>query len=312
MTGQNPTPMPPRRPAPGSLGTLRDAVRYLALTFREAELETPELDARRLVLDTLLLDATALLREPERPLRPDEQERISLTQARRLAREPVSRILGKRAFHGLDLEIAPATLDPRPDTETLVDGALQLIAEGRVPGGSAPRILDIGTGSGAILVALLRELPNATGVGTDISEAALEVAELNAARHGLTGRAMFERRSWLDGVTGPFDLVVSNPPYIPTSELAGLEPEVAHFDPPGALDGGPDGLVAYRAIAMELKRIMTPGGWVAVEVGAGQSKDVAALLTARLGGGSNDASNRTRTWYDLAGIPRCVAREARA
>ncbi|MGD9804581.1 MAG: peptide chain release factor N(5)-glutamine methyltransferase [Hyphomicrobiaceae bacterium] len=292
--------------------TLRDAVRSLAGAFHAAGLETPDLDARRLVLEILSLDGTALLRKPDRPLDAKEQQRLAEARIRRLGREPVSRILGTRAFHGLDLEIAPATLDPRPDTETLVDGILKLVAEGRVPGGDAPRILDIGTGSGAILIALLHELPKASGFGTDISAPALAVAERNAARYGVSGRSRFKRTSWLDGIDSRFDLIVSNPPYIPTRDLPALEPEVALFDPEAALDGGLDGLVAYRAIANGLRGCIAPGGWVAVEVGVGQSDDVTAILANCLRNGLDHDDGSAHVWYDLGGIARCVAREARA
>lgn len=303
---------PVTSPASSPPETLRDAVRRLAAAFREAGLETPDLDARRLVLDTLSLDGAALLREPDRHLDTDEQQKIAAVQARRLDREPVSRILGMRAFHGLDLEISPATLDPRPDTETLVDGVLRLVADGRVPGGDAPRILDVGTGSGAILIALLHRLPKATGLGTDISDEALAVAGRNAARHGLAERARFRQTSWLDNIDGPFDVIVSNPPYIPTNDLAELEPEVARFDPRTALDGGTDGLEAYRAIASDLKRLLAPGGWVAVEVGIGQSKDVVSILANGLGYGPECSETDAQVWFDLGGIARCVACEARA
>jgi release factor glutamine methyltransferase len=298
--------------SPQQLDTLRQAVRSLATAFRSVGFETPDLDARRLVLDGLSLDGASLLREPDRCLDDEEQQRIREACTRRLARAPVSRILGKRAFYGLDLEISPATLDPRPDTETLVYGVLRLIADGRPPGGDAPRILDIGTGSGAILVALLSRLPKATGLGTDISEEALAVARRNASRHGLTHRARFEKTSWADDIKGPFDLVISNPPYISTEKLAGLEPEVARFDPLCALDGGADGLSAYRAIARGLLRILAPRGWVAVEVGMGQSDAVASILADGLNDGRNDAASDALIWFDLGGIARCVAREARA
>jgi release factor glutamine methyltransferase len=299
----------PRSASPPA--TLQQAIRSLATSFREAGLETPDLDARRLVLDGLSLDSAALLREPDRRLDAAELKRINEAHARRLAREPVSRILGRRAFHGLDFEITAETLDPRPDTETLVDGVLQLVADGRVPGGDAPRILDIGTGSGAILIALLDKLAKATGLGTDISEAALEVARRNAAACGLTDRACFQHANWLGGVEGPFDLVVSNPPYIRSGDLAGLEAEVADFDPVTALDGGPDGLSAYRSLANGLPRILAPGGWVAIEVGIGQSDDVASILANSLNHGRDEADGDVLVWFDLGGIARCVAREAR-
>lgn len=283
------------------------ALSDLIAAFRAVGIETPALDARRLAVGCLGIDAIDLLREPERPITSDDRSRLSEAAGRRLAREPVSRILGERAFYGLDFEIDPSTLDPRPDTETLVDGVVALVEQGLVPGGDAPRILDIGTGSGAILVALLNRLPGATGLGIDISERALAVAARNAARHGVSQRARFQHSAWLEAVEGQFDIVVSNPPYIPSREIAGLDPDVAAFDPIAALDGGADGLDAYRALAAECPRVMVPAGWIAVEVGAGQSCDVAQLLCATLGrpGGSS------RIWTDLGGVARCVAVKAR-
>jgi len=287
--------------------TLALAVSNLTTAFGEAGLETPQLDARRLVLGCLGLPPVALLREPERRVSPDEGRRISAAARRRLSREPVSRILGERAFFGLDLEIGPSTLDPRPETETLVDGVLDLVRQGRVPGGGVPRILDIGTGSGAILVALLHHLPAATGLGIDISEPALVIAARNASRHGLGQRATFERSTWLEAVDGHFDIVVSNPPYIPSHVIETLEPEVA-YDPRPALDGGIDGLDPYRAIAHQCPRVLAPGGWLAVEVGVDQADTVAHILSQAVGGST---AKGIEVWKDLAGIPRCVAVEAR-
>jgi len=287
--------------------TLASAVSELITAFSEAGLETPPLDARRLVLGCLGLPPVALLREPERPVSPDECRRIRAAAGRRLSREPVSRILGERAFHGLELEIGPPTLDPRPETETLVDGVLELVRQGRVPGGCAPRILDIGTGSGAILVALLHRLPSAIGLGVDISEPALAIAARNAARHGVSTRATFKPSAWLQAVDGQFDIVVSNPPYIPSLMIASLEPEVA-YDPLLALDGGPDDLAPYRAIARQCPRVIAHGGWLAVEVGVDQAASVAQILTEAVNG---PTVNCVHVWNDLAGIPRCVAVQAR-
>lgn len=287
--------------------TLASAVSYLTTAFCEAGLETPSLDARRLVLGCLGLPPVALLREPERPVSPGERRLLDVAARRRLAREPVSRILGERGFHGLDLEIGPATLDPRPETETLVDGVLELVRQGRVPVGSEPRILDLGTGSGAILVALLHRLPAASGLGVDISQAALEIAARNASRHGLAHRAAFKLSTWLAAVEGQFDIVVSNPPYIPTHAIATLEPEVS-FDPHAALDGGPDGLAPYRAIAHQAPRVLARGGWLAVEVGVDQADSVATILGEAVCGAT---ANGVQVWNDLAGIPRCVAVQAR-
>jgi release factor glutamine methyltransferase len=288
----------------GDAATLGAAVAAMVRAFAEAGLDTPALDARRLATLALGLEPVSLLREPERPLSGHDRVRLAEVTARRLAREPVSRIEGRRAFHGLDLEIGPATLDPRPETETLVGAVLDLAKER-----TAPRILDLGTGSGAILLALLHHLPEAIGLGVDISEGALRVAARNAARHGLAGRAAFRRSSWLDEVAGRFDVVVSNPPYIPAREVAALDPEVVRFDPVAALDGGPDGLAAYRAIAGRVADVLKPDAWVAVEVGAGQSEPVARILGDAF---PKETPVDCRIWSDLAGIARCVAVRARA
>jgi len=283
--------------------TLGSAVTSMTRAFADAGLDTPALDARRLVLFALALEPVALLREPERTLTPEERHRLASVTARRLMREPVSRIEGRRAFHGLDLEIGPATLDPRPDTETLVEAAIELMRDH-----PAPRILDLGTGSGAILLAVLHQLPNATGVGTDISDGALAIAQRNAIASGLGQRAVFLRATWLEGLAGAFDLVVSNPPYIARDQIPALDLEVRGFDPVGALDGGPDGLDAYRAIAKDVRGVLNSGGWVAVEVGAGQADDVAGILRSASGA---SAAGEGRIWRDLSGLARCVAIQAR-
>lgn len=288
--------------------TRGSAVAELTHAFRAAGLDTPALDARRLAEWVLGVDGASLLRDPEHPIGQDECRRLAEASRRRLSREPVSRIIGLRGFHGLDFEISPATLDPRPETETLVEGVLALIADGRVPGGPASRILDLGTGSGAILVALLARLPEATGLGVDISLPALDIARRNADRHGLSKRATFEASSWFDAVTGTFDLIVANPPYIPSREVDNLDPEVRHYDPRGALDGGPDGIEPYRRIAAGVARVLRPGGWLAMEVGMGQSASVSAMLAPLA---SEITANQTTVWYDLSGTGRCVAVRAR-
>ena len=210
---------------------------------------------------------------------------------RRAAREPVSRILGRRAFWRHDFAVTRDVLDPRPETETLVEAAL-----------AAPfgRLLDLGTGSGCILVSLLAERPAATGVGTDASVAALAVAARNAAAAGVAGRAAFRRADWLDGVEGPFDLIVSNPPYVAEAEMAGLAPEVRDWEPRGALTPGGDGLDAYRAIALGARARMTPGGRLMAEVGAGQAGAVSALW-------AQAGLVRIRALRDLDGRERVVA-----
>ncbi|MEZ5854743.1 MAG: peptide chain release factor N(5)-glutamine methyltransferase [Hyphomicrobiaceae bacterium] len=288
--------------------SLAQALAILTAAFRQSDLDTPGLDARRLLTGVLQLADTALLGEPERTIAPDDMAKLVAAARRRLAHEPVSRIVSQRHFHGLAFDISPATLDPRPDTETLVEGVLALIAQGRVPGGQAPRILDLGTGSGAIAIACLKQLPNAHAMATDQSQAALEVAQRNAAKHGVSDRVRLKQADWFAGVDGQFDIVISNPPYIPSRDIPGLAPEVRDHDPLTALDGGESGLEAYEAIAKGLPSVLAPGGWIAVEVGAGQHEDVAAILHRACPG----LEFKIEPWWrDLSDRPRCVAAKAR-
>lgn len=218
--------------------------------------------------------------------------------ARACAHEPLSRIVRRREFYGREFTLNEATLDPRPDTETLIDAVLELCDEGR--GRAAPyRLLDIGTGTGCLAISLLAELQNATALATDISNRALEAASKNARIHGVGDRAKFENHDVTEGVTGRFDIIVSNPPYIPTDDINNLARSVKDFDPHMALDGGSDGLDVYRRIIAGLPAIC-PEGWVVFEVGAGQAGDVANLLT-------RISVSQVRTWDDLLGHTRCVA-----
>jgi release factor glutamine methyltransferase len=215
-----------------------------------------------------------------------------------LGGEPVSRILGRREFHGRDFLITPAVLDPRPDTETVVETALE-----RLSGVPSPRLLDLGTGSGAILVTLLCEIGSAVGTGSDLSAAALEVARENGRRLGVSERATFMVADWLDEIEGSFDLVVSNPPYIPCGEIATLEIEVRHHDPCEALDGGLDGLAAYRRIAADAHRVLAPGGAVIVEVGSTQASAVIGIFGQH---GYSPPPGSRAVVKDLAGRDRVV------
>ena len=275
--------------------TVEQARRCLAASFRNAGLDTPELDARVLVGHALGLDHAALMAAAPRPLGENDATRIALFETRRLAREPVSRITGEKEFWGLPLAVTPAVLVPRPETETIVELALSLVEDRARP----LRIADLGTGSGAILLALLSELPNADGIGTDISADALAIARRNAARLGLADRAQFLVSDFGTGLAGPFDLVVSNPPYIVTSQIGTLARDVRDHDPRIALDGGADGLAAYRAIAADAPRLIG-GGHLVVEIGAGQQRDVEFLLAEK---GLAIAAVR----HDLSGIARAVA-----
>lgn len=277
--------------------TVAAARRSVAAALRAARLDTPDLDARLLVGEALGLDHAGLAVAAARVLTADEARRIEAFATRRLAHEPVARILGRSQFWSLPLVVTRDVLDPRPDTETVVTAALAAI-DARGPRRAVARLADLGTGSGAILLALLSELPEARGVGTDTSLAALGVARDNAGRLGLAPRAGFVACDYGGALAGGFDLVVSNPPYIRTADIATLAPEVRDFDPRPALDGGPDGLDAYRAIAADAGRLLAPGGLIVVEVGHDQSGAVVALFDtnhlARIGDPYQDFSGHRR------------------
>jgi release factor glutamine methyltransferase len=277
--------------------TVAQARRAMSEAFARAGLDSPELDARLLAGDALGLDHTALTVDGGRLLDERETEALATLAARRLAREPVARILGRKEFWGLEFRLTGATLVPRPETETVVEAALAAIdTDG--PRDRPLRIADLGTGSGAILLALLHELPNAIGIGTDVSREALATAAENASRLGLGARAEFIVGDFGAGLAGPLDLVVSNPPYIAAGEIDGLPPEVRN-DPRGALDGGPDGLDCYRTIAGQAPGLLHATGHLVVELGIGQEPAVAALFRAA---GLVPISARA----DLAGIPRAL------
>jgi release factor glutamine methyltransferase len=211
-----------------------------------------------------------------------EAEVVALTRqaiARRAAGEPVHRILGFRHFYGLKLFLSPETLEPRPDTETLVDAVLPIMRQVAAAEGAC-RVLDLGTGTGAIALALLAEVPEATAVGVDISAGALDTAARNALENGLSGRFEPIQSDWLEKISGRFHVIVANPPYIPTEELETLQGEVRNFDPAKALDGGADGLDPYRTIAEQAKGCLEATGWVAVEIGHTQKRDVTGLFEA--------------------------------
>jgi release factor glutamine methyltransferase len=278
--------------------TIADAGRALARTFRAAGLERPQLDARLLIGHALGLDRTAVVAAAERALAPSERHRIAALADRRLGREPVARIVGVREFWGLRLRVTPATLVPRPDSETVVEAALAAIDQ------SGPRtrqlaIADLGTGSGALLLALLSELPNAVGVGTDASHEALVTAADNARQLSLDRRAAFVACDFGAALAGGFDLVVCNPPYVESGAIATLEPEVRDHDPRVALDGGPDGLAAYRKIGFDASRLLAPHGQLIVEVGAAQAPAVRRIL-------GSSGLQVAAPIPDLAGIPRVI------
>lgn len=287
-----------RRPRLGAI------YQQMRARFRDAELDTPDLDARLLVCHALAIEPVSLLSDPQRLIDPGQEMRIEAVARRRLAREPVARIIGEREFWGLAFRLSPHTLEPRADTETLVEAVLRDLCEHPA---RPLRVLDLGTGTGAILTAILYERPAATGIGIDISPGALQTARGNAERHGLADRARFVCMDYFNALGGRFDVIVSNPPYIPTREISGLAPEVAAFDPQLALDGGDDGLDAYRMIFESAPVHLRAGGLVAVEIGMAQG--AAVLDIARNSGFSTsepvrDLGNRDRVVLARAGGAR--------
>jgi len=274
-----------------------EACRLLAQMFRDRGLESPELDARLLVGHALRIERGHLVANGDRLLDAREADAVAARAARRLAREPVARIVGRKEFWSLDLRVDPAVLVPRPETETVVEAALLTIdAAARE---QPLRLLDIGTGSGALLLALLSELPNAFGLGVDISSAALDVARANATALGFAERCAFAAGDGGRALSGPFDIIVSNPPYVAHGEMASLAPEVREHDPALALDAGADGLDGYRMIAADAYRLLAPDGSLVVELGAGQEVNAAALLTKA-------GLTITGARKDLAGISRAL------
>jgi release factor glutamine methyltransferase len=278
--------------------SVSEALQHLAQSFRASGIEEAEADARLLIGHALHLDRARLIAQSDRTLEAREVTVISALAARRLRREPVSRILGEKEFWSLPISVTPDVLVPRPETETVVEAALDFVIRSGLRLEKL-RVLDIGTGSGALLLALLKELPNAVGTGTDVSSAALDVARANATRCRLDIRCNFVICNIATGVEGPFDLIVSNPPYIAHDEIATLAPEVRDYDPQVALDGGQDGFDAYRSIASDIKRILAPGGRLFVELGRGQDEQVRALFTKA---GLSPGIPRK----DLAGITRVL------
>ncbi|MGV9007575.1 MAG: peptide chain release factor N(5)-glutamine methyltransferase [Brevundimonas sp.] len=259
-------------PAP----TLVTAWKTAQARLKAGCIDSPAIDARLLLEVAAGVSRTDILTDPHRLLTPDQAAAYESMIDRRLKREPVSRILGRKGFWKIMLNVTPDVLSPRPDTEAILDVVLLAF-----PPQAAFQMIDLGTGSGAILLATLAERPAARGVGTDISSEAIAVAKENAANLDLDGRAVFLRTEWATGF-GPdaFDVVVSNPPYIPSGDIAGLDPEVREHDPHLALDGGPDGLQAYRDLAPEIRRILRPDGLFAVEIGWDQGPQVRALFEA--------------------------------
>jgi release factor glutamine methyltransferase len=263
--------------------------------LNDAGIERPQAEARILLEAASDRSRSQIIAFPEHRLTVPQEASFDAMVARRCAREPISRILGSREFWSLRFAVGPGTLDPRPDSETLVAAVLE-----RFPDRSAPlTILDLGTGTGCLLLALLSELPRAQGVGVDISDAALETAVANADRLGLMARTDFRAGDWARDISAQFDVIVSNPPYIESAVIETLAPEVSQFDPRGALDGGPDGLACYRALLPQAGQQLKSEGLLALEIGSGQTEAVQALATQA-------GFRALGVARDLAGTERCL------
>ncbi len=277
-------------------GVHRWAARYLAA----AGIDTAALDARVLLQHVLRLPPGATITGPHRPLSDPERQSVAVAIERRAAREPIAYIVERREFWSLDFQVNPAVLIPRPDSETLIEAALDVL-----PVDYPARVLDLGTGSGCLLCAVLSERRAASGVGLDISPAAAAIAAKNAHRLGFGDRTAFVVGDWTNALSATFDLILCNPPYIPITDFAAMMPEVVGHEPRLALDGGTDGLAAYVRLSADLPHLLVPGGAVVLEVGAGQAAGVSRLCAAA---GLNPAPPRT----DLAGLARCLVATAPA
>lgn len=278
--------------------TYGQVVTAMARRLAAAGIEGARLDARLIVCRATGLEAASLLARSDSEASPEQLRAIEAMTARRERREPMAHILGEREFWSLPFRVTPETLIPRPDTETLVEAALDWV-RGRNGGTQPLRVLDLGTGTGCILLSLLAEWPDARGTGVDISPGALAVARDNADRLGLADRAQFIEGDWASARNGEFDVIVSNPPYIPEGEIDGLAPEVARFDPRLALSGGEDGLAAYRKIASAVRASIASEGRVFLEIGQGQEDAVFRIMEG-MGLRRRDAVK------DLAGMTRCL------
>jgi release factor glutamine methyltransferase len=275
--------------------TLGSFLAEAAAALSAAGLDEPRRRVRRLLAGVSGRSEAELLSHPEHELERDEADRLHQALGRLVEGEPLSRVLGRREFWGLSFALSEDTLDPRPESETLVEAVLARITDRS----ARPSFLDLGTGTGCLLLALLSECPAAIGFGTDIATGAIRTARNNAAELGFADRARFFVGDWGGALSGRFEAIVANPPYIGTGELAQLPPEVRLYDPQRALDGGDDGLRAYRAIASDSPAMLASGGVLAVEVGGGKAPGVAAIFKAR--GLTIDAVE-----CDLAGVERCV------
>lgn len=268
--------------------TVAEAVRHGAARLTSIS-DNPVLEARLLLAHALGVGQTDLIRDPVRPVQMPAYERLL---ARRIAREPIALIVGRQEFWSMNFEVSPATLIPRADSETLVEAALDVFSHRPPP----RRILDLGTGTGCLLLALLREFPASFGVGVDIDQPAASLAKRNAHELGLTERAGFIVCDWTNALSIRADLIVSNPPYIASAEISNLSTDIALYEPRRALDGGADGAECYRAILPQIRSVLAHDGVAILELGAGQAHEVGQL--------ARDVGFGATRKCDLAGIPR--------
>ena len=279
----------------GATASRAEALGAATEMLRAAGVDAPRRDARLLMQHALGLSPEALLAEDSLPLGEEEARRLTALVRRRAAREPIAYLTGRREFWSLDFAVNRSALVPRPESETLVEAVLARAAQ--LP--ACPRLLDLGTGSSCLLVALLGELPGAVGFGTDVSAAAVSLARANAKRHGLGERASFAVADWGAPLAARFDVVVSNPPYVSKLQLASLAPEIALHEPRTALDGGEDAYASYRLLAPQVAQLLAPRGLAAIELGSGMADEVGLLFAAA---GLVEIGRRR----DLAGIERCA------
>ena len=274
------------------------AVMVVKQRLVEAGVDNPRLDSRLLVAYVLGISPTHLFSYPETPLNEVQLEQIEKLAQRRASREPIARILGQREFWSLNFKVDKSTLVPRPDSETLVEAVL-----GRIQNKNSPlSILDLGTGSGCLLLALLSELKSASGLGVDLSEQALKVATANAKHLDLQDRVRFQRSNWFENINEkekPFNIIISNPPYISNNEISHLEPDVSNFDPYVALSGGDDGLHAYRQLMPKMQEFIALDGIIAVEIGMDQAMDVVSY-------GASSGLQLDQILKDIAGLERVL------
>ena len=275
----------------------RHILQPLSAALQQAGIASAISDARCMLGIVLGRDDAVLPHEMIARWQPEQSHALEALRQRRQTGEPISRMRGWREFWSMQFRLSPATLDPRPDSETVIAAALGW-ARDQAP---APRILDLGTGSGCLLLTCLAELPQASGVGIDISAEALEMASMNASQHGLAARTMFCQQDFATDLTahGQFDLILSNPPYIPSADIEMLDADVRHFDPLVALDGGADGLACWRVLCPQIATLLSDEGMAFVEIGAGQGKSVGML-------GRASGLRLCGSFADLSGHERCL------